>query len=75
LLRAPKKGFAVPLGAWFRDRGFDGYSASLKASGGLEVAAAPLQEILGRNRQGEEDLGNLLWSLLLLDRFYRSASS
>ena len=26
LLRAPKKGFAVPLGAWFRDRGFDRYS-------------------------------------------------
>ncbi len=75
LLRAPKKGFAVPLGAWFRDRSFDVYSAGLTAPGGLEVAAAPLQEVLGRNRRGEEDLGNLLWSLLLLDRFYRSASS
>jgi asparagine synthase (glutamine-hydrolysing) len=75
LLRAPKKGFAVPLGAWFRDRSFDRYGASLTAQGGLEVAAAPLQEVLGRNRRGEEDLGNLLWSLLLLDRFYRSASS
>jgi asparagine synthase (glutamine-hydrolysing) len=73
LLRAPKKGFAVPLGAWFRDRSFESFSASLTAPGGLEVAATPLQEVLGRNRQGEEDLGNLLWSLLLLDRFYRSA--
>lgn len=72
LLRAPKKGFAVPLGAWFRDQGFDHYSASLTAPGGLSVAPEPLLEVLSRNRQGEEDLGNLLWSLLLLDRFYRS---
>lgn len=72
LLRAPKKGFAVPLGAWFRDRSFDRYGASLTAPGGLAVAAAPLREVLDRNRRGEEDIGNLLWSLLLLDRFYRT---
>lgn len=40
-------------------------------SGGLDIAPGPLQEVVRRNRHGEEDLGNLLWSLLLLDRFYR----
>lgn len=75
LLSAPKKGFAVPLGAWFRDRAFDRFSNDLTAPGGLEVAAAPLKEVLNRNRQGEEDLGNLLWSLLLLDRFYRGSTA
>jgi asparagine synthase (glutamine-hydrolysing) len=73
LLRAPKKGFAVPLGAWFRERDFATYAAGLATPGGLEVASVPLQEVLDRNRRGEEDLGNLLWSLLLLDRFYRDA--
>lgn len=71
LLRAPKKGFAVPLGAWFRDSGFERYCDSLTTPGGLGAAPGPLREVLERNRQGEEDLGNLLWSLLLLDRFYR----
>lgn len=71
LLRAPKKGFAVPLGAWFRDGGLAPFCDGLLDGGGLGVAAGPLQEVLARNRRGEEDLGNLLWSLLLLDRFYR----
>jgi asparagine synthase (glutamine-hydrolysing) len=71
LRRAPKKGFAVPIGAWFRERDFSRYERSLIAPGGVEVAAGPLREILERNRRGEEGLGNLLWILLLLDRFCR----
>jgi len=71
LLNAPKRGFAVPLGAWFRDAGLERCGAALADSGGLSLPAAPLRILLDRNRQGEDDIGNLLWSLLLMDRFFR----
>jgi asparagine synthase (glutamine-hydrolysing) len=74
LQQAPKKGFAVPLGAWFRDKALEPFSAGLSAPGGLAVPDQLLRDVLRRNGQGEENLGNLLWSLILLDRFYRGAS-
>lgn len=72
LLRAPKRGFAVPLGAWFRDGALEHFSGDLIRSGGLDLPVKPLREALERNRQGEDNVGNLLWALLLLDRFYRA---
>lgn len=71
LLKAPKRGFAVPLGAWFRDGALEHFSADLGRDGGLGLPATTLRQVLDRNRRGEENVGNLLWTLLILDRFYR----
>jgi asparagine synthase (glutamine-hydrolysing) len=75
LLRAPKRGFAVPVGEWFRDQGFARYAAELVAPGGLGLAAGPLREVLARNERGETAFGNLLWILVVLDRFCRRSES
>ena len=74
LLQAPKKGFAVPVGRWFAEDGMRQRLRALTAPGGLGLAASPLQELEMRNRRGEVDIGNLLWSLLLLDRFVRQTA-
>ncbi len=74
LLRAPKKGFAVPVGDWFRGAGFARYAAGLAASGGCGLAVRPLRDILERNERGETAYGNLLWILILLDRFCRESA-
>lgn len=68
LLRAPKKGFAVPLGAWFRGDDFARRAEELPRSGHLELDGRALAEIVRRNRAREEDHGELLWMLMVLAR-------
>jgi len=70
LLHAPKKGFAVPLGYWFRDAGFRERTERLARSNHLDLDGGVLAGIVDRNRRGEEDHGSLLWHLLVLERTY-----
>jgi asparagine synthase (glutamine-hydrolysing) len=67
LLRAAKRGFVVPLRAWFRSGDF---AASL---GGTTLADwgmsdAAVKSIVQRHRAGEQDYGNLIWMLLVLQQ-------
>ncbi|MBD3162757.1 MAG: asparagine synthase (glutamine-hydrolyzing), partial [Candidatus Eisenbacteria bacterium] len=71
LLRAPKKGFAVPVGDWFTRSDLARRVDTLAGGDGLGLAAGPLRALQERNRRGERDIGNLLWMLMLLDRFQR----
>ncbi len=67
LLRASKRGFVVPLRAWFRNSDF---TAPL-AGGALAkcgLSARAVQDIVSRHRGGEQDYGNLIWMLLVLQR-------
>lgn len=71
LLRASKRGFVVPLRSWFRNSNFtaplDGRTLS---NWGLSGEA--LQTIVNRHRGGEQDYGNLIWMLLVLQKTLES---
>jgi asparagine synthase (glutamine-hydrolysing) len=71
LLRASKRGFVVPLRSWFRNSDFtaplDGKTLS---NWGLSGAA--VQTIVDQHRGGEQDYGNLLWMLLVLQKTLES---
>ncbi len=67
LLRAAKRGFVVPLRAWFRDADFTAPLGGIDwADTGLSAPAA--RDIVARHRAGEQDYGNLIWMLLVLHK-------
>jgi asparagine synthase (glutamine-hydrolysing) len=72
LLRASKRGFVVPLRAWFRNGDFtaplSGTSGAGTALSHWGLSAGAVQDIVSRHRGGEQDYGNLLWMLLILQR-------
>ena len=72
LLRASKRGFVVPLRAWFRSGDFTAPLLGRTGSGATladwGLSAAAVRDIVGRHRGGEQDYGNLLWMLLVLQR-------
>lgn len=72
LLHTSKKGFAVPVGHWFKDAGFNAQMDALAAGEGLHLAETPLREVLAANREGRADYGNLLWLLTVADRAIRA---
>jgi asparagine synthase (glutamine-hydrolysing) len=71
LLRASKRGFVVPLRAWFRNGDF---TAPL-ARGTLPewgLSAPAIAALVDRHRTGQQDYGNLLWMLLVLQQTLRA---
>ena len=68
LLHAPKKGFSVPLGYWFRGEDFVRRAGELAQADGIGLDPRVLGTVIDRNRRGEEDHGELLWLLLVLQR-------
>jgi asparagine synthase (glutamine-hydrolysing) len=68
LLNARKRGFAVPLRDWFREGEFTRRAEELPRSGHLDLDAAALRETVRRNQAREEDHGELLWMLMVLER-------
>ncbi|MBI4946222.1 MAG: asparagine synthase (glutamine-hydrolyzing) [Bacteroidetes bacterium] len=65
LLRAPKKGFAIPLREWFKEKSFEPKLESLYASDfGLNTKL--IRKLAEDNNSGKEDNGNLLWMIFLL---------
>jgi asparagine synthase (glutamine-hydrolysing) len=73
LLEAPKKGFAVPIGDWFKGQDFVERSGELLRPGGVDVHGDVVRRIVEQNRVGAENYGNLIWILTILDRVVRSA--
>jgi len=67
LLKASKRGFVAPLRSWFRNSDFsaplDGRTLSNWGMSGDAV-----QAVIDRHRGGEQDYGNLIWMLLVLQR-------
>ncbi|TAL60938.1 MAG: asparagine synthase (glutamine-hydrolyzing) [Bacteroidetes bacterium] len=68
LLRAPKKGFSIPLREWFKDKAFEPKLQSLYNSDfGLDQKV--IRQITEDNNSGKEDFGNLIWMLFVLKRW------
>lgn len=65
LLSASKRGFVVPLRAWFRSGDLtEPLTRGALAQWGLSAPA--IQGLIERHRAGEQDYGNLIWMLLVL---------
>lgn len=65
LLRAPKRGFSIPLREWFKDKAFEPRLRSLYGSDfGLDPKA--IRKITEDNNSGKADHGNLIWMLFVL---------
>ncbi len=64
LLRAPKKGFGVPLREWFKKDSFDEKMQSL-SKGDFGLDNEVLKGLVTANKQGKQDLGNFLWMILV----------
>src|SRR6185369_6758681 len=75
IARAPKRGFRVPLGSWFRGPLNTWISDRLGARSAL--AATPLgalaRELLRDHAQGSADHGQRLWALAILEWWLRLA--
>ena len=67
LLKAPKRGFAVPVWDWFQ-----GEVEPVIETGGLQLDPTAREELLSRNSSGQEDYGNLIWILMVMDRVLRA---
>ncbi len=76
VLDGPKRGFTVPLGAWFRG-GLDHYAREVLVSpdaarrGYLDTKA--VEQMLTLHRGGVGNLGTLIWVLLMFELWCREA--
>lgn len=74
LLDRPKKGFGVPLPAWFRGPLRSFLWDHLKSAAFLErgiVSGARVETMLREHDSGRRDNSMFLWVLLVLDRWFR----
>ena len=74
LLTRPKKGFGTPLGRWFRGelrvRTEELLLESRLAADGY-LNAAGLRELYTAHRAKRRNFGEALWSLIVLESWYR----
>lgn len=67
LLKAPKKGFEVPLREWFKAKNFNSLLSTLYSSEwGLNNKI--IKSIVDENISGQKDNGHFIWSLFILKR-------
>lgn len=73
LLRAPKKGFVVPLREWFREGSFREHLRDLlDMEDALGVRKNIIERLIKANLDGKTDSGNFIWMLFLLGRWRRA---
>src|SRR5207248_296648 len=74
ILRRPKMGFPVPVGAWFRGRFrhvIDEYVLGERAASRGLFDAAFVREVVARHQSGAEDHSERLWSLVNFEMWLR----
>jgi asparagine synthase (glutamine-hydrolysing) len=67
LLKAPKKGFGIPLREWFKDDSFRDSIGRLTASDIFGLDRSVVKTIADENLLGKADHGNFLWALFSLN--------
>lgn len=68
LLRAPKRGFEVPLREWFKENSFTEHLDNLYRYNNIGMNSDVLKTIVGDNLQGKKDFGNFIWMLFVLNK-------
>ena len=67
ILKAPKKGFSVPLRYWFKNDSFKKRLQDLEKDMGF-LSKNKMEMILKKNITGREDDGNFIWKLFVLSK-------
>jgi asparagine synthase (glutamine-hydrolysing) len=74
IVRGPKKSFRVPLREWFKQKEFAGQLNHLKQSDfGLDRAV--IAKIVDANRNSEQDYGDFIWRLFVLEKWMSGQAS
>ena len=68
ILKAPKRGFSMPLRDWFRGSDFKDKLESL-CSGNYGINPSVVKILLNKGAQGKEDLGNFIWMMFILKKW------
>lgn len=69
ILKAPKRGFTIPLTEWFKEKNFAALQNDLCCTDwGLNNHI--IKKLIGENRHGVTDNGTMIWSLMFLKRIY-----
>lgn len=72
LLKAPKRGFSIPLREWFKDKAFESKLQALSCSE-LGLDQKTVRRIIEDNRSSKHDYGNLIWMLFVLKGWIEQA--
>jgi asparagine synthase (glutamine-hydrolysing) len=72
ILKAPKKGFVVPLREWFKDKSLTASLPNYLAQTPLNMNRSLVDEIAAKNAAGLADYGNFIWMLFLLGKWFRA---
>lgn len=73
LLKAPKKGFVVPLREWFKGESFRTHlNDLLELEGEFGINRDTIERIVRANLDGKSDNGNFIWILFLLRQWRQS---
>jgi asparagine synthase (glutamine-hydrolysing) len=67
ILKAPKKGFSVPLRYWFKNDSFKKRLQDLEKDMAF-LSKNKMETILKKNITGREDDGNFIWKLFVLSK-------
>jgi len=67
LMNAPKKGFRVPVREWFKSIEYQRKLSQIGLKNDF-INYNEFQKIINENKQGYYDNGNLIWSLMILDK-------
>ncbi|MES2678884.1 MAG: asparagine synthase (glutamine-hydrolyzing) [Bacteroidota bacterium] len=68
ILSAPKRGFAIPLREWFKDKELSNLLETNLDKVSAILNKDVIAKILRQNNTGEKDNGNFIWTLIQLDR-------
>lgn len=71
LLRAPKKGFVVPVHSWFKNKSLVAPLPKLLSRTPLNINTEITKEIINMNATGQKDYGNFIWMLFLLGAWFQ----
>jgi asparagine synthase (glutamine-hydrolysing) len=72
ILKAPKKGFVVPMREWFKDRSLTASLPNYLAQTPLDMNRDLVDEIAAKNAAGLADYGNFIWMLFLLGKWFQT---
>jgi asparagine synthase (glutamine-hydrolysing) len=68
ILKAPKKGFGIPLREWFKKNDFEDYLINNTSKVSLLLGKSEIEDILHQNKVGNKDNGYFIWNLLVLNK-------
>ncbi len=75
ILKAPKKGFGIPIREWFKEKSIFTFVTSNIHEIENILEKSVLEKIFEENKEGAKDYGNFIWTLLILEKKLQATES